>query len=333
MLQEKNIIARNILILEQLKEVIKAFGKQNIDVILLKGVSMLTLFPEYIREREMEDIDLLVRKSDIIRAKDTLISLGYEHVPDDPWAFTPVCPNSDNPRGQASTASGKVDIDLCCDLWYLDSKENIQLWHNAIPVNIDSLSNAYILSPIDMFVHISAHCAVHHCEKYMDSAGNKWERDLKLILEKYKLSPDTIKKELKKNGLLKPYEIYMSRPVKTGRYIFDNRPSEDGRYKNVASQFIGTNCVRDKFYYFLLKHQIPNRGHILRFIILPLNKKLLYLYKTIFPANDFIKNRYNLKNSRQILTYRFLRIALLLRGLINFSNNFINHLVFHRNFT
>ncbi|MDI6642038.1 MAG: hypothetical protein QME68_06995, partial [Elusimicrobiota bacterium] len=53
----------------------------------------------------------------------------------------------------------------------------------------------------------------------------------------------------------------------------------------------------------LLKH----KGHILRFIFLPLLKKPVYFFKTLFPSKKFLVDRYDLQSLWQVFLWRIFR--------------------------
>ncbi|OGS21088.1 MAG: hypothetical protein A3J83_02390 [Elusimicrobia bacterium RIFOXYA2_FULL_40_6] len=151
----RDIFAKNLLIHTQLKELLEEFHKQDIKIILLKGAGLIELFPEYMREREMEDIDLLIKPEQLKKTKAVLQSIGYSKNVSDPYAFT-------NP-------AKPLPVDLCPGLWYLSKEENDSLWKG---------SNC--LEPIDFYIHILAHSVVHH--KQFDS---RWAKDLELLKSKY----------------------------------------------------------------------------------------------------------------------------------------------------
>ncbi|MDI6642109.1 MAG: nucleotidyltransferase family protein, partial [Elusimicrobiota bacterium] len=81
------ILARNILVLEQLEEIVTAFYTEKIIFVLLKGIALINFFPEYIMSRTMEDIDLLIYPGQIEKAKQVLYQLKYQKSKLDPYAF------------------------------------------------------------------------------------------------------------------------------------------------------------------------------------------------------------------------------------------------------
>ncbi len=236
-----NTIARNLLILKQLEDILQKFQKDNIDFILLKGIALITLFPEYIKYREMEDIDILVKPEQLKLAKFSLLSMAYKKAKLDPYAFW----KEDTP----------AYVDLCDGFWYLNKKENSELWKNR---------KSNFLLPEDFFVHILAHSFIHHAE-----TDPKWASDIELLRSKWnnKINWEEVKNKLKKYG------------IKT-----------DNSFINL---------------------KIPLKGHLARFFLLPLRKKIMYLINALFPGDEFIKNRYDVKNYSSLIFWRIFRPFLL----------------------
>jgi len=175
----------------QLVEILDEFRQRRVQAILLKGAGLIELFPEYMREREMEDIDLLVKPGQLKQAKDALVSLGYTKAEKDPYAF--------------SRKGSPFSVDLCPGIWYLDSRENDSLWLNALNV-MDSGAQppALVLSPADFYIHILAHASIHH--KKFDS---RWQKDLELLKSKYpeELTPSALETKIKSYGIRLPLDF------------------------------------------------------------------------------------------------------------------------------
>ncbi|NVM21050.1 MAG: nucleotidyltransferase family protein [Desulfobacterales bacterium] len=70
-------LATNLIQFNELEKILNAFESEGIDVISLKGVEMAKNYYPDQALRPMGDIDLLIRKEDMKRAKECLISHGY----------------------------------------------------------------------------------------------------------------------------------------------------------------------------------------------------------------------------------------------------------------
>lgn len=85
-------LGRNVFLLETFTEINKLCRKNNIDIIPLKGIAYLqTIYKGSIAEREISDIDILVRVEDVPEVSDLLKSIGYAC---DNYSFKPEQPYS-----------------------------------------------------------------------------------------------------------------------------------------------------------------------------------------------------------------------------------------------
>ncbi len=213
---DRNILARNILILNQLEEIASAFSKNNISAVLLKGAALIVSFPAYSGIRNMEDIDMLVRPNDITAAKDTLSSMGYTPAPEDPCGMI-------NPTKPAP-------VDLSDNMWYLDRKENETLFNESLQFIFDGFSGRLSrLKAEDFYIHVLAHGAIHHAE-----ADPKWKEDLLLIRENWGKSINwrEVENKLKLYGFQKAAAIYLS-PA-SGKGSFYGRRCAQGTIRSKA---------------------------------------------------------------------------------------------------
>ncbi|OGS22802.1 MAG: hypothetical protein A2252_10780 [Elusimicrobia bacterium RIFOXYA2_FULL_39_19] len=260
----KELFARNLRIHAQLYELLKEFSRAGIEVILLKGIALIELFPDYMHEREMEDMDLLIKPSKIKKVREIIKALGYKKAPLDPDAY----------YREGTLAA----IDITDALWYLSTEENADLWKHSLKIPVQSaVSDVFYLNPVDFYIHVQAHARIHHAKN-----DEKWQKDLAILKEKFKdnLTDTGLDIWIQKYGLSKALSVSVT--------------------------------------------DIPRIGHISRFAFLPLKKKMIYLFKAIFPSNDFLLNRYDLKNVFEITLYRFSRPFLLFLETFKLSLSFIS---------
>lgn len=276
---DKNILARNILILKQFEEIADCLKTHNVPVILLKGIALINIFPDYCAQRIMEDMDMLFRPQDIKTVRNLLLSLNYSSAPEDPWAFY-------RPGEPAY-------VDIIDNLWYLDGKENDKLWYPGMDNKID---DGILFLPRDEFyIHVLAHASVHHAKK-----ERSWTADLELMKQRWenKIDWNAMEEKLAGYGLSEPAKIY--------------RHAENQYYKKDKGFLIS-------IYERMLSNRHPLSGHILRFLFLPLRKKSGYIISALFPSGDFLTYRYNPKNGITLFFLRILRPAFLLIKLFSFS--------------
>jgi len=70
-------LARNIALYSELEKILDSFARAGIEVILLKGAAFATTLYGDIGLRPMKDLDILIHKSDLEKAKTAVSSLGY----------------------------------------------------------------------------------------------------------------------------------------------------------------------------------------------------------------------------------------------------------------
>ncbi|MCB4790950.1 MAG: nucleotidyltransferase family protein [Elusimicrobia bacterium] len=201
--------------------------------------------------------------------------------------------NSDS--GSFCSNSKPAYIDITDNLWYLSKKEIEQLWQNSKNHEISPM--VYHLPPDEFYIHVLAHAALHHGIK-----ETAWLRDLEVIKIKWgkEINPQILDNKLIKYGLSSVSDVFLGQPAGEG--------------------------FSPLVYSWFLKRSIPLKGHILRFLFLPLNKKFSYLTRTLFPSTDFLTYRYNLKNAFQILIFRIIRPVLLFFKLLQMPFNYCLHM-------
>ncbi|MEW6040404.1 MAG: nucleotidyltransferase family protein, partial [Elusimicrobiota bacterium] len=151
------LLAKNLLIRKQATEAVRALESCGVDAILLKGVALMEISPEYSFEREVEDIDILIKPGYLGRAVSALESAGYVRVPSDPFAFV----SPDYP----------VPVDISEGLWYLSNEENKKVFDNSLRAG-----DFRILSPADFLTHLYCHSQLHHARN-----EKKWLRDIEVL--------------------------------------------------------------------------------------------------------------------------------------------------------
>lgn len=154
-------VARNMLLYDGLSKVLKTFKHAGIDVIVLKGAALAETVYRDIGLRPFSDVDILVRESDLQRAKKKLSELGYIMDED-------VSPERYNEEfGCDLYYAGKVNIMEIH--WGIVRKtgsdkytriEMERIWERAIPAKIVGV-DTLVLSPEDMLLHFCVHLPRH----------------------------------------------------------------------------------------------------------------------------------------------------------------------------
>ena len=151
---------RNNSLYSDLSKILKALHRENIPVILLKGAHLAQLVYSNIALRPMGDIDILVRKNDLLKAEQKLTELGYsslrensveeacgtcQHIP--PMTKQDAPPVELHWTLEAPTCSFSIDIE--------------GMWQRARPATVAGV-DTLTLSPEDLLLHLCLHTSVHH---------------------------------------------------------------------------------------------------------------------------------------------------------------------------
>lgn len=163
-----NILFRNILIHNEIEKISTISDKYGIKLVLLKGAALIELFPEYSFIRELEDIDVMIEKKDFKMFVNILKDFGYVLSEDDPNVM--------------SNENLNIKIDITTDLWYMTKKEKVKLFGSLL-----KLKNFYVLPPKEMLKHILIHSYINH--NFLDE---KWQKDIKLLIEKFSLNVEDV---------------------------------------------------------------------------------------------------------------------------------------------
>jgi len=276
---DKNILAKNLIILKQLENIAAEFRRLGIPAVLLKGAALIISFPGYAKTRNMEDIDVLLAPEDTGPARKALHGLGYRSLSEDPFSMA-------NP-------SLPAPVDLSDNLWYLDKEENAAVFADGLKHPLEGFSGCmHRLKPEDFYIHVLAHAALHHAEDNLI-----WKNDLSLMWDNWgkTINRAEVENKLKAYGFFKAANTYLSEE-KEGNSLY-------------------LRLLRSK--------NNPFKGHVTRFIFLPLGKKLNFIRSAIFPSEEFLVNRYRIKTRFEILFYAFLRPFLLLKNLAVFAKRLL----------
>jgi hypothetical protein len=173
--------ARHLILRRELGRVLRAFVRDEIPVIPLKGLVLAeTLYADPVL-RPSSDLDLLVRPEAVVAVDELLQRLGYRRLADDhSWSF-----DLAYDRATLYTGPGGVHVDLHWSLlsdprYVWNDAESLQIWDRATKIQVAGES-ALGLCPEDLVLYLAIHLAVHH-----GLAGLLWYWDLALILGRWR---------------------------------------------------------------------------------------------------------------------------------------------------
>jgi len=303
----KNTLARNIVLLEELEKVLKKFEEENIEVILLKGCSLLgRIYTDEVitsfSKREMEDLDLLIQKKDSSRIKEILERFGYQFVPAGDLTFVKKYGENFPP----------VVLDLQEKIWYI--RDTKKIWENALTVENAGIETK-VLSPEEEIIFLAAHRVVHH-----GKINESCLLDVRKIIEHYqeKISWEKIVEKIKNYALETPLYFVFSK--------VENIPFW------VRTEIKPRNSFSEKLYQlFFSFSEYEDIGHFLRLLTFPtLFGKINFLFNFFFPGKEFLIRRYGLKNKFFALLFYFLRPFILLFKGLKLSLILFTNLLIHQ---
>lgn len=190
--------ARNAALLAALREVLAAFARRAIPVVVLKGAALSETVYRNVAARPMRDLDLLVRREQVTDAAATLEHLGF--APDEwyrprEWYLEHLHHLVPYRRGQATVEIHHRLVPPSLPLAVADG----ELWARACPAVVASMP-AGVLAPDDLILHLSLHLAA------MDgfAAGLCGLRDLAEALRHHQGEIDWHRLAVSARGLERP---------------------------------------------------------------------------------------------------------------------------------
>jgi len=178
--QVKNeILFNNLYYLNQLKKVLTVFSDKQIDVVVLKGLSLINHLYGDVSMRTFVDLDFLVRKKDLFRFVDALLEMGY--IPD--YGSKDIHTTK---QFTAYNPATRVNIDILLRLdadpfpnRYFPLDEE-RIWERKCKIRFDEVETSRLSLEDELVYHIY-HMAFH---LYFE-IELKWVFDLYYFLEKY----------------------------------------------------------------------------------------------------------------------------------------------------
>ncbi len=150
----------NLRLNTELSRLLAALEKENIPLIPLKGIVLSNTVYENISLREMNDIDVLARPTDLQRIADILTHMGYRSI--QPFDVDNVIRTGHHlPR---FIKKNSAHFEIHCNITNPGAPHSIEpqgLWLRAMPVQIAG-RNTLMLSAEDMLLHLCLHTSYLH---------------------------------------------------------------------------------------------------------------------------------------------------------------------------
>jgi len=153
-------VARNMRIIQTLKEISTLFSEHRIETILLKGSHLCNFIYADIGERTMSDIDLMVKESDLGIAEQKLLENGFQTQRKFDIETESVLHHHLPPLLKED---GNVPIELHWTIVYPNAPFTIDInsiWKQSEEISFEG-SKVRVLSAPDLVLMLSIHCAYH----------------------------------------------------------------------------------------------------------------------------------------------------------------------------
>jgi hypothetical protein len=171
---------RNLILTGELIRLLRLFETHGIPIIPYKGPALAVMAYRDLTLRSFDDLDILVHKAHVMKAKEILISQGYKHtfplrsVQEKAYLESPFEYSHHFGR---SDGLGFVDLHWTVEPEYLSfAPSTEQLWERLQPVDLEGFPIA-TLSPEDMFLFLCIHGTKHRWEKLI------WLSDLAAFVQ------------------------------------------------------------------------------------------------------------------------------------------------------
>ena len=293
--------ARNTVLLENFKLVAEQAHKNNIDIILLNGISLINHVYDDIAMRPMVDIDILVKKEDVSQMEKILKSLNYGTNPIVKSKFIEIKEHFHLPA--FIHRINHIMIELHTHIHESDSLLKLDIstfWENKIPVK-DFTDNIGMLSPENLLQHLCMHIHEHYKSKKIRLSHFY---DIVKVIEKYNNHGLDWNKFI--NGVVKfnlraaiyPY-LYLVQ-----KHFITEIPSiisshynevDKDNYDKYFNDVLLTNPLLSKEQTVIKQEELSR--------IKGFKNKLVYILGDLFPSRRFMIRRYQIKNKNLFIFY------------------------------
>ncbi len=157
---QSQVLIKNAVLLNNFYEIIQKLNLAEIDVIPLKGIYLVEHYYSNIAQRQISDIDLLIRGE---RLEDTIqlfLDLGYKlemYMPS-------VAAEISKTPAPIKFSKNEIVIDLHIGLTYLYDScqiDIVELWKRSSVIFTDNNTRISIMNPMDLVVYLVLHLKKH----------------------------------------------------------------------------------------------------------------------------------------------------------------------------
>jgi hypothetical protein len=149
----------NTIRIRLLGEIVEAFARRNLPLLLLKGSALAPLVYPEPGLRAMRDIDLLVRERDLAESGAILARLGYAAKDEEEWPISRFHPHHQPPRiREVDDLQVWVEVHRRLGVARRDARATLEeLVSESIEVPLEGDAVGRTLGPTDMLAHVHYH--------------------------------------------------------------------------------------------------------------------------------------------------------------------------------
>jgi hypothetical protein len=257
----------NLRLYEEAKRIFKIFNEENIKAIVLKGIFLAENIYKNIALRPMTDVDILIKKEDLLKVNAILNSLGYsagvncQAVLRQPFSYSlTFSPQASN---EANSFCIDVHWHILSSTWltgFLSDKIDLErIWLQAEPVKIEDV-DALTLSPAHLLLYLAQHGFAHSFKRLIMLT------DIIEIFRHYrnKVDWDILREEAERLQLVNilSYSLYFaSRKLGANLPEIEKIISTDGKFRrNILYRLRNINIYGFPcFIYILLQNSFKNK--------------------------------------------------------------------------
>jgi hypothetical protein len=152
---------RNLILTGELLNLLKLFKAHKISAVPFRGPTLAAMVHGDLALRQFGDLDILVRKHDVLRARDLLVSCGYH-----PLFAVPPREKAIFSRNEYGFVldNAQIFIDLHWETTRTWPKQAEPFWQRLEPLSLEGHTISTLSKP-DLFIHLCVHGAKHHWER------------------------------------------------------------------------------------------------------------------------------------------------------------------------
>jgi hypothetical protein len=292
-------ISRNACHTEAFVSVLNLLNKENIKVVLLKGLALELSVYENKGLRQMTDVDILLSREDCLKARKVLLENGFSSLPLKSVFYKPVL--SYIGKHLPTLTKDGFSIELHHDLFGTDKSLLTKVFYDTGLETALNSEKAYLPEPRLFFLYLVRHLYLH--EKNNESQLRLYA-DLVVLLEKYR--DEIINYDL----------LTLTGDAGIGEILaWRLEPLRDLwgiSFPEWLNDYINKWYNPDSINKFILFLKSPkdnpsvNKAILYRDNIKEIpgfSRKILFVLGDLFPTLEFMKRRYNCSSSLKAILY------------------------------